>query len=464
MAKKTIDMCQGPIAVPMLRFATPIFFTALLQRGFQAADMILAGRLGTSGSDAVAAVGATTALTALLINFFIGCSTGSAVTVAHALGKQDLSSVKKAVHSAMLLSCVMGLLLTAVGLLSTRWLLLAISTPEEIIELSASYLRIYFCGMLPCMVYNFGAAIIRTMGDSQKPLFFLLVSGPIKLVLTVVFVSGLNMDVAGLALATTLSQTVSAVLVCISMFRRKDAGKLELKALKFSREPIKRILRLGIPSGIQTAIFSLSNVFIQASVNSLSHLSGFMAGNAAACNIEGFGEITTSTFYQVALNFTGRNVGAGQYDRVKKVYGRTCLLCTLAICILSPLVLLFGRQLLGLYIVDSAEAIRWGMVRLTFIFVPLVFQGFMDATSGVLRGMGISLSGAIICLAGVCGIRILWLLTVFRLPQYHSPQALYIIYPITWAITFGGLFVLFFFAFRKKVRQLAVSSPLPESK
>lgn len=458
MAKPKIDMCHGPITGPMIRYAIPIFLTALLQRGFQSADMILAGQLGTSGSNAVAAVGATTALTSLLINFFIGCSTGSAVTVAHALGSRNEPLLKKAVHSAMLLSCVIGLALTVIGLASTRYLLTAMSTPAEIIDLSASYLQIYFCSMVPYMVYNFGAAIIRTMGETQKPLFYLLISGPVKLILTVVFVSGCHMDVAGLALATTLSQAVAAVLVCISLFRRKDVCKLELKSLKFSAEPVKRILRLGIPSGIQSATFSLSNVLVQSSVNSLSHLTGFVAGNAAACSIEGLAEVTTGTFYQVALNFTGQNVGANQYGRVKKVYIRSCLLCTLTICVISPLVLLFGRELLGLYIVDSQEAIEWGMVRMTFLFAPLVFQGFMDTSSGVLRGMGISLSGTVIYLLGICGVRSLWLLTVFQIPQYNNPQTLYLIYPLSWILTFAGQFVLFLFAYRKRTQESFLSA------
>lgn len=457
MYKPRINMCQGPIAVPMLRFAIPIFLTALLQRVFQAADMILAGQLGTSGSDAVAAIGSTTALTSLLINFFIGCSTGSAVTVSHALGSRNSERLQKTVHTAMLLSLVLGAGLTALGLLSARSLLIAMGTPQALLGLASTYLRFYFSGMIPHMVYNFGAAIIRTTGETRKPLFYLLISGPVKLLLTVVFVSGLNMDVAGLALATTLSQCVSAALVCADLFRRKDTCRLRLRALKFSPEPLKQILRLGIPSGIQSATFSLSNVLVQSSVNSLAHLSGFIAGNAAACSIEGLAEVTTSAFYTVALNFTGQNVGAGQYDRVKKVYIRSCILCSVTICILSPIVLLFGRQLLGLYIVDSEEAIRWGMVRMTFLFTPLILQGLMDTSSGVLRGMGISFSSTLITLVGICGLRSLWLLTVFRLPQYHQPRILYVVYPISWLITFLGELLLFFIVYKKRAQTLASS-------
>jgi len=450
MAKYRIDMCRGPLVYPMIRYAVPIFLTGLLQRAFQAIDLILAARLGTSGSDAVAAVGSTTALSSLLINFFIGCSTGSAVTIAHALGSRNGPAVRKTVHSAMLLAGVIGLLMTVVGVATARSLLAAMDTPEEILDLSSGYLRLYFCGMVPYMVYNFGTAILRTVGETKKPLLFLLVSGLVKLPLTVLFVSWLKMDVAGLSLATACSQSVSAVMVCVCLAGRQDACRLCLKELRFSREPVKRILRLGIPAGIQSATFSLSNVLVQSSVNSLSHLEGFLAGNAAACSIEGLAENTTGTFYQVALNFTGQNVGAGDYDRVRKIYARGCLLCGLTVCVLSPGVLALGRQLLGLYIPDSAEGIRWGLVRLCFIFGPLILQGFMDVSSGVLRGMGVSLSTTGVCLVGICGLRILWLLTVFQIPRYHTPWVLYGIYPLSWGITFAGQLVLFRSAFRKR--------------
>ena len=350
----------------------------------------------------------------------------------------------------MLLAGIIGVVLTVIGVTAAPGLLRAMSTPPEVLELSTAYLQLYFCGMVPYMVYNFGTAILRTVGETRKPLLFLLVSGIVKLPLTVLFVSGLKMDVAGLSLSTTLSQTVSAAMVCICLARRTDICRLRLGKLRFCGKSVKRILRLGIPAGIQSAAFSLSNVLMQSSVNSLSHLQGFLAGNAAACSIEALAENTTSTFYQVALNFTGQNVGARAYDRVKKIYLRGCLLCGLTVCILSPCVLAFGRQLLGLYITDSAEGIYWGFVRLCFVFAPLILQGFMDVSSGVLRGMGVSLSSAVICLAGICGIRILWLLTVFQIPEYHTPWVLYVIYPLSWCITFAGQLLLFGFVYRKQ--------------
>jgi len=452
--ERRIEMCRGPIVPNMIRYVIPVFFVGLVQRGFQMVDSILAGQIGTSGSDAVTAVGATTALTSLMINFFIGCSTGSAVTVSHAVGSGDKTAIQKTVHTAMLLSVVLGSVLTVLGLLFSKTVLIMMSTPEEIIELAATYLRTYFLGMIPYMVYNFGAAILNTIGENKKPLYYLLISGPVKVLLTVLFVSGFQMDVAGLALATTLSQIVSAVLVIASLVKRTDSCKLRLSELKFSAKPLGKILALGIPSGVQSATFSLSNVLIQSSVNSLSDLNGFVTGNAAACSIEGVAEVTTATFYQMALNFTGQNVGAHRYDRVKKVFTWSLGLSCLAVLILSPTVVLLGRPLLGLYIKDSEEAIQWGMVRITFIFIPLIFQALMDTVCGAIRGMGVSTSSMIICLLGICGIRSAWLITVFQLPAYRTPQVLYSIYPISWILTTGALLVLYRHIYKKQTRQL----------
>ncbi|MBQ8748629.1 MAG: MATE family efflux transporter [Oscillospiraceae bacterium] len=458
MHTRSPDMCRGPIAMPLLRYTIPLFLTGLLQRLFVAADMILASNLGTSGSDAVAAVGSTTALTNLLIGFFVGCSSGSAVSVSHALGEGNHKLTKQTVHTAMLLSAVIGAIMMLIGLFASKSVLVAMNTPRDILSLATTYLRTYFCGMIPCMVYNFGAAILRTAGDSRKPLYFLLISGPVKLLLTVIFVSVCNMDVAGLALATTLSQVLSAVLVVIALMKRADACKLILRELRFHAFPVKKILSLGIPAGIQTATFSFSGVIIQSSVNSLAHLEGFITGNSAAASIEGIAEATTAAFMQAGMSYAGQNTGAKQYDRVKKILFWNCALCSLFILVISPLVLLFDRQLLGLYITDSPQAVAWGTVRVAFIFIPLLFQGLMDAVSGVLRGLGASVSSMIINLAGICALRILWLLTVFPVPQYHTPQCLYIIYPITWVLTTVAELILYKIVIRKKTKALKEQS------
>ena len=453
---KKIDMCNGPILKPMIKFAIPILLTGFLQQLFNAADVILAGRLGTSGSDAVAAVGSTTAITSLLITFFIGCSVGSAVTVSHALGSKNSKEIKETIHTAMLLSILLGAILMIFGLLFSGAILKMIGTPENIIGKSTAYLKAYFTGMIPYMIYYFGSAILRATGETQKPLYFLMVSGPIKLVLTIVFVAVLKFDVVGLALATTASQIVSATLVLLTLAKRNDECKLEWKSFRLYKAPLIKILKFGIPSGISSATFSLSNVIIQASVNSLSALPGFITGNAAACNIIAFGDIFTGVFYQCSLNFVGQNYGANKFDRIKKSTIIATIMSVITVGVFSGLVLIFGKQILGIYIADSAEAIKWGMVRLSFVFIPLIIQGMMESMTGSVRGLGVSLGSMVVSVSCICGVRILWCLTIFNIPQFHTPQMLFISYPISWVATVALQAALFISVYKKKSKKLKV--------
>ncbi len=453
MAKSNINMCEGPILRPTLSFMLPILLTGIVQQLFNAADVVLAGRLGTTGSDAVAAVGSTTSITALLINFFIGCSAGSVVTLTHMLGAQNEKQSRETVHTAMLLAVIIGVFLSIVGIFSAEFLLSAMSTPESILGQASAYLRTYFTSMIPYMIYYFGVAILRANGDTKKPFYYLLISAPIKIVLTVVFVSLLKLDVVGLALAGTCSQAVSAALVLTDLFRRNDVIKLSLSELRISKRILAKILRFGIPSGIQSATFSLSSVIIQASINSLSHLDGFLAGNAAARSVEMFGEALTTAFYQVSLNFTGQNVGAQKYDRVKKIFlinngisFAGCAVFALFFCLLS-------RPLLGFYIDDSPEAIAWGTVRIFFFFAPLFMQGIMDILSGALRGMGVSISNTLVSLICICGFRILWCMTVFKLDSFHNPYTLYFSYPAAWVLTVLVNGIVFTVVYRKRKKK-----------
>ena len=456
MRGKRINMYDGPILTAMLRFGLPVLATGLLQQFFNSADVILAKHLATSGNDAVAAVGSTTALTSLMINFFIGCSTGSAVTVSRAFGSGDKEAVKQGIHTAMLLALLLGGILTVGGMTFSGTMLTMMGTPGSIMDLSTQYLNAYFSGMIPHMVYNFGAAILRAVGQSSQPLFFLMISGPLKLLLTVFFVSVCGMDVAGLAFANSCAQTVSATLVVISLAKRKDHCRLNLKSLKFYGESLKRILQLGIPSGIQSATFSLSNVFIQTSVNSLATIPGFITGNAAASSICAFADTLTSALYQISLTFIGQNAGALKYDRIKKGYQTATGLTFVTVGIVSCLVCIFSQQLLGLYIADDPNAIYWGKVRIMILFIPLVFQGLMDVNSGALRGLEVSLQPMVISLVGICGLRILWALTVFQIPQFHTPQMLFICYPITWVITYTAELILYISTYKKLKQKFCV--------
>ena len=288
--------------------------------------------------------------------------------------------------------------------------------------------------MIQSTVYNFGAAILRAAGDTKSPLFFLTAAGVINIILNLIFVICLNMDVAGVALATSISQTVSAVLVVRELMKRTDNCKLELKKMKIYKRQLLRIIQIGIPAGIQGALFSISNVIIQSSVNSFGSVA--ISGNAAAQNIEGFVYISMNSISQTALNFAGQNHGARNFDRIRKIM-KICI--SLVFCtglVLGVTAYIFGRPLLGIYITDSDEAIKIGLVRMAYICIPYFLCGLMDVATGLLRGIGYSVMPMIITVAGVVGIRITWIYTVFRMEAYHSLKSLYLSYTISWSITF----------------------------
>ena len=450
--KKTIDMCNAPLLSSMIKYCIPIILCSLLQQFFSAIDEIFAGQLTSSGGDAVAAVGATSSLRALLINFFIGCSTGGAVTLTHALGAKDKDYTEKTVHTAILLSIVLGAVLTVLGVTLSHKLLLYMSTPDYILSLSTLYLRVYFLSMIPYMVYNFTASLMRAMGETDVPLKILIVSGIIKIIFSFLFVSVLKLDIVGISLATVVSQTLSAFLGIIYMAKRNDECKFTFKKLKFSAFPLKKTLKLGIPSGLQSATFSLSNVLIQAQINMLSGISGFITGNAAAMSIQNFSDGLTGGFYQATMNFTGQNYGAEKYKRVKQIYFVSLAISTAFTLVVSVSVCLFSKTLLGIYNITDTDAIYWGKQRLLFMFIPLIFQGFMDITSGALRGMGVSFSSMLVSLVGICGLRTLWSYTVFEIPKYHFPETLFVVYPLSWIVTFIALAVLFIRVYKKSCR------------
>ena len=453
MIQKKGNLTEGALWNKLVVFIVPLLLTGLVQRLFNAADVVLARWLGTGGNTAVAAVGSTTALTNLMISFFIGCAGGSAVTLSHAVGSEKKDAIKKTLHTAMLLSLVLGGVLTAAGLLGSEGMLRLMDTPQELIGLSAAYLKAYFLGMIPYMVYNFGAAVLRAVGETQKPFYFLLISGSVKLLLTVLFVSVWDFGVMGLALATTCSQAVSAALIVATLMRRKDDCRLFLKDLRFHPISLKRILSLGIPAGIQSATFSLSGVVIQSSINSLSHLEGFIAGNAAAISIESFADAVTNALFQTGISFTGQNYGARRFDRIRKTYRYLIFLTAGIIGVFSLSVCLFPKAFLALFLEGEVGAIRWGTVRLTFFFAPLLLQGLMDVTGGCIRGLGRSFSPMLISLLGICGLRILWMLTVFRIPSFHTPACLYLAYPISWLVTYLADLALYRYSYKKAIKK-----------
>ncbi len=448
-------MCEGPFLKKIILYTLPIMLTGILQLAFNAADLIIVGQF--CGSVSVAAVGTTGALTNLIVNLFIGLSVGCGVTVAQALGAGHEKEVHRIIHTAIPTAIISGIVLTVIGVSCSKLFLQWMGTPEDdVLPLASLYMKIYFGGILGPMVYNFGASILRAAGDTKTPLIQLTLAGIVNVVLNTVFVTVFHMDVAGVALATVLSQVFAAVMVLITLARRTDACKLEFRKLKIYKGPLMKIIRIGVPSGIQGAMFSISNVLLQSSVNAFGSV--FMSGNAAAANLEGFVWTSVNSFHQAALNFTGQNVGARRYENVRKVVN-VCISCALiAGTVLSLLTFLGGKTLLGIYITDSEEAIHYGMLRMTFVMLPYFTVALMDVMSGVLRGMGASLTPMLISVLGVCGLRIGWICTGYQyfasFPTETRAMMLYLIYPASWLATAIAEIIAYKILIRKSQRQL----------
>ncbi len=449
MKRRNLDMLRGPLLANIISYTIPIILTGLLQLAFNAADLVVVGQF--RGSASVAAVGATGALTNLIVNLFIGLSVGAGVAVAHGIGSRDDERVHRTVHTALTVAVVGGMVLTVIGVIFSKQFLVWMGTPEEILPLSTVYMRIYFGGMTFTMVYNFCGSILRAAGDTKTPLILLSIAGAINVLLNLFFVIVLGMNVEGVALATILSQGVSAVLVVRALMHRTDGCRLSLKKLRIYGPQLLKIVRIGLPAGIQGSVFSISNVLIQSSINSFGDI--VMSGSAAAGNIEGFIYTSMNAFHQTAVNFTGQNVGAHQWDRVKKIFGLSLGCVAVLGFALSMLVYALGPQLLGIYITDSPEAIAYGMIRFQYICLPYFLCGLMDVATGSLRGMGASTAPMITSIMGVCGVRILWILTLFQIPRFHTLDCLFLSYPISWAFTLAIHTLSFFHIYRKKSRQ-----------
>ena len=445
-------MCRGPIFKGVIIYTVPIILTSILQLLFNAADLIVVGWF--SGSDSVAAVGATGALTNLLVNLFIGLSVGAGVAVAQSLGAGDKKGTYEAVHTAIPVALIGGVILTVIGVAFSSTFLELMGTPaDKLLPLASAYMRIYFCGITFSILYNFGSAILRAAGNTRSPLIFLTVAGVLNVILNIIFVALFKMDVAGVALATSISQGVSAVLVIRSLMKREDACRFEIRGMKIYTRAFARILKIGLPAGLQGTLFSISNVLIQSSINSFG--SAHMSGSAAAGSLEGFCYVAMNAFHQTALNFCGQNYGAGNLKRVKKITWVCLLTVSVVGIVIGNLTYIFGDKLLGIYITDSPDAIRYGMERLKFMLIPYFLCGIMDTATGSMRGIGSSVIPMIITIIGVCVMRIVWIYTVFAMPQYHTFSGLFISYPISWLLTFVAVFTSYLIIMRKRERALA---------
>lgn len=443
-ASKTyeMDMCNGPLLPKLVTFAVPLVLSGILQLLFNAADIIVVGRF--AGSESLAAVGSTSALINLLVNVFIGLSIGANVLVAQFYGAQKFKELDETVHTAMLLAACSGLFLVVVGVLLADPMLTIMGTPEDVLSLAVLYMKIFFVGMPATLVYNFGSAILRAVGDTKRPLYFLLTAGIVNVILNLIFVIQFSLGVAGVALATVISQCISAMLIVQCLSRTDAPYRLKVRELRIVPYRAVMIAKIGLPAGFQGAIFSISNVLIQSSVNSFGSVA--MAGNTAAQNIEGFVYTSMNAVYQTALSFTSQNYGARKFKRMTKILLYCLGIVTVVGLVMGGGSVLFGRQLVGIYS-SNPDVIQYGINRLRIISGPYFLCGLMDTIVGSLRGMGHSIAPMFVSLTGACAFRVVWIFTVFAMNR--TLQTLYLSYPASWTLTFLAHVVCYIIIRRK---------------
>jgi putative MATE family efflux protein len=448
----TLDMTQGPFAAKILMFALPLAASSILQLLFNAADVVVVGQF--AGSAALAAVGSNGCLINLLINLFMGLSVGANVVAARFFGAKDMRSVSETVHTSIFISLIGGVVLSFFGFFAARTLLGWMATPLDVIGLAAVYLRIYFIGMPVLMLYNFGSALLRAIGDTRRPLICLAVSGVLNVILNLVFVIGFQMSVAGVALATIISEAVSAAMVLYILMHEQGPLHLDLGALRIYPGVLRQILAIGVPAGLQGTVFSLSNVVIQSAINSFG--STVVAGSSAASNLENFIYVSMNACHQACVTFTSQNVGARRYRNIDRVLRCSMLwVCVIGIGMgLGGLVA--GRPLLHIYSSDPG-VIDAGYRRLSIIVSTYFLCGIMDVWVGSLRGMGYSVMPMIVSLLGSCVFRLVYIATVFQI--YRSEPVLYMSYPISWILTLATHTICFIIV-RRKFRE--TPAPIPQ--
>lgn len=454
--KYEIDMCNGPLLGKILIFYIPLMLSGVLQLLFNAADIAVVGRF--AGNESLAAVGSTGSLTNLIVNLFMGLSVGANVLVARFYGAGHKKDLKETVQTAVATAVIGGIILVFVGFFAAKPALALMATPENVIDHSVLYMRIYFAGMPFMMAYNFGSAVLRAVGDTRRPLYYLMIAGVVNVVLNLIFVILFNMGVAGVATATVISQAISAVLVVRCLIRTDGVYRLELKGLKIRPDKLLRMIQIGVPAGLQGSLFSISNVLIQSSVNSFGSIA--MAGNTAGSNVEGFVYTSMNAFHQAAISFAGQNYGAMKYKRV----GKVLLICEgLVIFVglaMGNAAYFFAGHILKIYSTDP-EVISYGVLRMSYICVTYFICGMMDVIVGVLRGMGCSIMPMLVSLTGACLFRVVWIYTIFR--QVRTLSCLYLSYPISWVLTFCVHLICFAVVYRKLLRSRDLKEDAPFS-
>lgn len=441
-SKKVVNMLEGPLLGPIFLFAMPLFITSVLQLAFNAVDIIVVGKF--TGHHALAAVGATGPVINLLVTMFMGISIGASVIMGQNVGARDFKNAQDTLHTAIGISILGGILVLFAGIFTAMPLLRLMQTPPEVIELSGEYLKIYYIGMPGFMVYNFGSALLRAIGDSRRPMYFLTISGVFNVICNLIFVIVFKMGVAGVAIATTISQYIAAALIVASLLKADGYMKLSFDKIRISKDKALGMMKIGLPAGFQGALFSISNILIQSGINSFGSV--VMAGNTAAGNLEGFVYMGMNAVYQTSLSFTSQNMGAKQYDRVKKIFW-TCVRVVIVVgLVLGVGAWILGDKLLRLY-TDEPEVIKYGVERLGVVSATYFLCGIMDTMVGGLRGMGYSITPMIISLTAVCILRMIWIATIFQ--SIHTPVILYLSYPVSWTVAAIGNYVNYLYAMKK---------------
>lgn len=442
---REIDMLHGSLGDKIFLFAIPLAATMVLQQLFNAADVAVVGRF--VGKEAMAAVGGNSPIVGLLINLFVGISLGANVVISSYTGQKNNDGVSKAVHSSIVLALICGVGMAVLGQFFCAPLLGWMGVPDNVMPMSLEYLRIYLIGMPVIILYNFESAIFRSQGDTKTPLICLIIAGIINVILNLFFVIVVGMTASGVALATVIANTVSATLMFILLLRNKGLIRVRLNKLKMDIEILKEILRIGVPAGVQNMVFSLANIVIQSAINSLG--SDIMAASSAAFNIEIFAYYVINAFAQANTTFIGQNYGAGNIKRCRRVLKIATLQNMILAIIISFSILFFGKHILAIFN-DDPTVIKYGYIRMFFILACEPINVMMESFSGALRGYRHSLEPAILALLGICGTRVIWVYTVFRLQKNYT--TLMICFPLSWTIT-GTMIIICYFILRKKIEQ-----------
>ncbi len=447
-SKKDVNIIDGPVLPNMIKYAIPIMLTNILQLFYNSADMFVIGNF-CSDKNALGSVGCTGSLVNMILGVFIGLGAGVAVTLAQSLGAGDKEKARKIVHTSFCLAIILGVIVTILGNIVAAPILRAMNTPSEFINGATTYVKIFFLGSIANILYNFFAGILRSRGDTVRPLLFSMAGGIVNIILNLIFVLVFKMGVEGVAIATITAQFISATLVIVHVSRLNDECRLEFSKLSIDFSILKQLVKVGLPAGIQGSLFSISNMLLQTGYNSLGSV--VVNANVAAMNVDGYIYNILNSFYHTCLTFCSQNFGAKRFDRVKKVFFTGTASVTILGLALGIFVYVFAAPLVGIFNSDP-EILVYAKQRLALVALPYFLCGLMDVGSGFLRSIGYSLQALIVTFLGSCVLRITWIYTVF--PKFNDVRALYVVFPISWLVTASILFVMFFIGYKKEKKMI----------